>query len=394
MVALEDGVVQPDDSVDAGNGLWPIYGSVMKDHNANKGGYGMITAARSIWFSSNIGVSKIINKNYHDKPAKFVDGLYRIGLNKVMNFEIPGAGKPKIRYPNKTNWSATALPWMSIGYEVNIPPIYTLAFFNAIANEGKMIRPFFLESVKKEGETIAEYETETINSSICSDRVLKEIKKMLEGVVDSGTAKEVRSDFVKIAGKTGTAQISQGALGYTAGGKSHQVTFCGYFPSDNPAYTCICQIRGPRIGYPSGGGMSGVVVKRIAEQTYARALFREPDEIKDSNLVFSPSVKGGLHKELITALSKLNIDYEEGDADDFEWTKVKFNDEDHPELTEVKTVDRLVPNVVGMSAKDAVFLLEKSGLNVRIDGMGAVYKQSIQSGSIINKGTTISLSLK
>lgn len=395
MVALEDGVVQPTDSVETGNGLFNFYGSEMRDHNANKGGYGTITAAKAIWFSSNVGVSKIINKNYHDNPGKFVDGLYRIGLNKVMNLEIPGAGKPKIRYPSKANWSATALPWMSIGYEVNIPPIYTLAFFNAIANNGKMIRPYFLESVQKEGETIAEYGTETINSSICSDRVLKEIQKMLECVVDSGTAQAVHSDFVKIAGKTGTAQISQGALGYTAGGKSHQVTFCGYFPSDKPAYTCICQIRAPRIGYPSGGAMSGVVVKTIAEQTYARALLREPDEIEvDSDMVYAPAIKGGMHNEVITALKKLNIKYSDSEADDSEWTKVKLSKEDNLELTDARTVDRLVPNVIGMSAKDAVYLLEKSGLNVNMNGMGAVYKQSIQSGSIINKGTTISLSLK
>ena len=394
MVALDDGVVSPNDTVDTGNGLYNFYGSQMRDHNANKGGYHKITAAQAIWYSSNVGVSRIIDRHYHKNPEKFVDGLYKIGLNEKMNIEIPGAGRPKIRYPNEKNWYATALPWMSIGYEVNIPPIYTLAFFNAIANDGKMIRPYFVEALKKDGEIYEKFSTETIRSSICKKTTLKAIQEMLQGVVDSGTAKVVHSDYVKIAGKTGTAQISYGAGGYTSGGKQHQVTFCGYFPADDPVYTCICQIRRPRNGYPSGGTMSGAVVRSIAEQAYARMLRIEPeDEPRDTARIYAPKIKGGWAQDVDYVMEKLDLEHEELDNEDAEWVKVERNGETlsmHP----VKTIDNLVPNVVGMCAKDAVYLLEKTGLNVIINGKGTVYKQSVQGGAVAKRGTTVSLYLK
>lgn len=393
MVALEDGAVQPGDTVDTGNGVCNFYGSRMTDHNANKGGYHKITAEQAIWYSSNIGVSRIIDKNYRKHPEKFVDGLYRIGLNEKMNLEIPGAGVPHIRYPNKTNWYSTALPWMSIGYEVNIPPIYTLAFFNAIANNGKMIRPYFVEALKKNGEIHQTFTTETVRSSICSKATLDIIRSMLQGVVDSGTAKVVHSDYVKIAGKTGTAQISYGKAGYTSGGKRHQVTFCGYFPADDPVYTCICQIRQPRNGYPSGGTMSGAVVRSIAEQAYARMLRIEPDEVeKDTTQSYIPKVKGGFRKDLQLALDNLDIEYKQT-TDLNDWVKASSEKEEIL-LESVEMIDNLVPNVIGMCAKDAVYLLEEAGLNVIINGKGTVYKQSIRGGSVLRKGTTISLSLK
>lgn len=394
IVALEDKVVSPNDTIDTGNGIYNFYGSKMTDHNAHRGGYHKITAAQSIWYSSNIGVSRIINQNYKDKPEKYVDGLYKIGLNKAMGIEIPGAGKPKIRYPNKDNWYSTALPWMSIGYEVNIPPIYTLAFFNAIANNGKMIRPYFIESIKKNGEIVNSFDSETINSSICSKETLRLIQEMLVNVVDSGTAKPVKSDFVRIAGKTGTAQISQGAAGYTSGGKRHQITFCGYFPVEKPAYTCICVIREPRRGIVSGGGMPGVVVRSIAEQTYARSLRIDLDELsKDSTIFYLPQAKGGSYDELMITLKKLDIPYAEDENMKEGWVKAK-TEKDKVDVSAYKVTDKLVPNVTGMSAKDAVYLLEQCGLNVNINGKGAVHKQSIAPGSTVKKGATISLSLK
>ncbi len=251
MVALEDGVCQPGDTVDVGNGIYMYKGARMTDHNNHKGGYGRISVEQAIWYSSNIGVAKTILKGYEKNPTKYVEGLYRIGLNEDLRLEIPGAGRAKIRRPDDTvrYWSKTALPWMSFGYETQIPPIYTLAFYNAIANNGKMVRPIFTKEIMHNGKTVQSFSTEVIRESICSERTLNMIKDMLLGVVEKGTGKAVHSDFVRIAGKTGTAQIASGGVYRQAG---HQVAFCGYFPADEPKYSCIVVIRQPRNGYPSG----------------------------------------------------------------------------------------------------------------------------------------------
>ncbi|MEG1544381.1 MAG: penicillin-binding protein 2, partial [Tannerellaceae bacterium] len=235
MVAIEDGVCTPSDTIDVGNGIYMYKGARMTDHNNNKGGYGRITAEQAIWYSSNIGVAKIILKGYANNPTKYVEGLYRIGLNIPLRLEIPGAGRAKIRRPDdSTNyWSKTTLPWMSFGYETQIPPIYTLTFFNAIANGGKMVRPMFTRAIKHNDKVIESFSTEVLRESICSEKTLTIIKQMLVDVVEKGTGKPVHSDIIRIAGKTGTAQIAVGGS-YTASGKSHQVAFCGYFPADAP----------------------------------------------------------------------------------------------------------------------------------------------------------------
>ena len=291
MVALEDGLCNPGDTVDVGNGIYMYKGARMTDHNMNKGGYGRISVEQAIWYSSNIGVAKTILKGYSDNPTKFVEGLYRIGMNADLRLEIPGAGRAKIRRPDDTTryWSKTTLPWMSFGYETQVPPINTLAFFNAIANDGKMVRPMFTKEILHNGKTVQSFSTEVINSSICSDHTLALIKDMLLGVVEKGTGKAVHSDIVRIAGKTGTAQIATGGV-YRASG--HQVSFCGYFPADHPKYSCIVVIRRPRIGYPSGGTMSGGVVRAIAEKIYASHMsFDVRDMERDSMAVMVPRAR-------------------------------------------------------------------------------------------------------
>ncbi|HOJ66199.1 MAG TPA: penicillin-binding protein 2, partial [Paludibacteraceae bacterium] len=270
MAALDDGKVKVTDSIDTGNGIFQFANAFMKDHNYNRGGFHKITIAEAIHASSNIGISRMIVNAYGNNPAAYVDKLYKMKVNEPMNLEIPGTAAPNIRHPldKSKYWSKTTLPWMSIGYETQIPPIYTLAFYNSIANDGKLIRPYFVKALSKNGQILKTFQTEIINEQICKPSVLQTIRETLLGVVEGrlGTAKNVRSKYVRIAGKTGTAQISKGALGYRSGGKSHQVSFCGYFPAEHPLYTCIVVIREPRIGYPSGGKMSGSVFKDIAER--------------------------------------------------------------------------------------------------------------------------------
>lgn len=389
IVALDEGCVHPDDTIDTGNGVYMYAGARMTDHNAHKGGYHRITAAQAIWYSSNIGVAKIILKCFEKRPELYVQRLKEMGLDTPLNLEIPGSGKAKIKDPSSKSWWKTTLPWMSFGYETQIPPIYTLTFFNAIANNGKMIKPYFTRSIQSNGEIIKSFHTEVINPSICSASTLREIRQMLRDVVDKGTGRPVKSDIIPLAGKTGTAQLSQGVAGYKAGGKSHQVSFCGYFPADKPKYSCIVVIRRPRIGYPSGGSMSGVVFKNIAEKVYAANVRLKPDELQtDSSLNKLPVVKGGERKSIRYVMDKLDVDYD--DKANSEWVRM------HTDSMEViceplKVVENLVPSVIGMGAKEAVYLLEKSGLQVRISGRGTVTSQSLQPGTKISKGKIITI---
>ncbi|MCC8200159.1 MAG: transpeptidase family protein [Tannerellaceae bacterium] len=392
MVALEDGICQPDDMVDVGNGIYMYKGARMTDHNMNRGGYGKITAAQSIWYSSNIGVAKIILKGYENNPAKFVEGLYRVGMNAELNLEIPGAGRSKIRMPDDTvlYWSKTTLPWMSFGYETQVPPIYTLTFFNAIANNGKMMRPMFTKEILENGKTVQSFSSEVIKPSICSKKTLDIIKEMLIGVVEEGTGSAVRSDAIHIAGKTGTAQIASGGVYRTSG---HQVSFCGYFPADEPQYSCIVVIRRPRIGYPSGGTMSGVVVKNIAEKVYSNHMAFDIRKLPvDSTAVLQPVPKAGDLEALDKVLSKFHLKTDR-DSVETNWVLAESG-AGTLKLKDIPQQEGLVPRVIGMGAKDAVFLMESAGLQVSLRGMGRVTSQSISPGQRATKGQTVNLVLK
>lgn len=396
MVALEDGVIHPSDSVETGNGIFMYAGNPLRDHNWHRGGYGRISAEQAIWFSSNIGVAKIILKGYEGNPTKYVEGLYKIGWNIPLDLEIPGAGKAKIRKPDDKEryWSKTTLPWMSFGYETQIPPIYTLTFFNAIANNGTMMKPYFVKEIRQDGKVEERRKPEVLRDKICSTRTLEQIQEMLLGVVEGkgGTGGTVRSKHIRIAGKTGTAQISQGAAGYRGGGVSHQVSFCGYFPADKPKYSCIVVIRKPRIGYPSGGTMSGGVFKRVAEEVNARLSRMKTSEIlPDTVRSVIPAVKSGMEKPTTYLLSKLDVSYDQESKGDWVVSEVK---DTKVEVKDRSIIDNLVPNVVGMGAKDAVYLLEKSGLRVNLAGRGAVRSQSILPGAKIVRGQTIGLTLQ
>ncbi|RHJ90858.1 penicillin-binding protein [Parabacteroides bouchesdurhonensis] len=394
MVALEDRVCTPNDTVDVGNGIYMYKGARMTDHNMNKGGYGRISVAQSIWYSSNIGVAKTILKGYSNNPTKFVEGLYRVGMNADLRLEIPGAGRAKIRRPDDSTryWSKTTLPWMSFGYETQIPPIYTLTFFNAIANDGKMMRPMFTKEIMRNGKTVESFSPEVVKSSICSSHTLGLIREMLVDVVEKGTGKAVHSDIIQIAGKTGTAQIASGGVYRTSG---HQVSFCGYFPADQPKYSAIVVIRRPRIGYPSGGTMSGGVVKAIAEKVYASHMsFNIRSMEADSLAVKVPYVKGGDLKAVEDVLDELDI---KSDTDSLEtkWVLASADEKDNiVKLKDVTIREGLVPRVTGMGARDAVYLLENAGLKVSLSGVGRVVSQSIQPGQRVVKGQTILLTLR
>ena len=390
MVALEDKVCSPDEIVDTGNGIYTYmrrngrnYNIV--DHNANRGGYHKISVAEAMWYSSNIGIAKMILRGYEQNPQKFVDGLSRIGVDADLKIEIPGAGRAKIRKPDDPLWSRTTLPWTSFGYEVQVPPIYTLAFFNAIANDGKMIRPVFVREIRQDGKIIQKNTAEVVRVSVCSRETLAIIHDMLVNVVEKGTGTAVHSDVVSIAGKTGTSQIAIGG-----GFDSHNVSFCGYFPAEKPQYTGIVVIRRPRIGYPSGGTMSGGVFKTIAEKVYSHQVKLDIRSIdSDSSKVEIPVVKNGDVKALKFVLDELNIKTQL-DHVTTEYVSGERNlDDNSLEVKGVSIKPGLVPRVIGMGAKDAVYALENCGLQVNLSGKGKVVSQSIAPGERVVKGHTV-----
>ena len=394
MVALEDGKITPDQIVDTGHGVYMMHGRPMRDHNWHRGGYGVIDVTKVLMVSSNIGVSRVIDENYHNQPEKFVEGLYKLGIASPLNLEIPGAAKkPNIRMPNKDNWSKTALAWMSIGYETQVPPINTLTFYNAIANNGVMVKPKFVESIVKDGQIVEEIPTEVLNPAIASPKTIEQIQTILEKVVSIGLGKPAGSKQFHVSGKTGTAQVSQGACGYKSGKMRYLVSFCGYFPSEAPKYSCIVAIQ--KSGLPASGGlMAGSVFSKIAERVYAKHLAQDLLEARDSTSVLIPDVKNGDIAAAHYVLDAIDVQATgfDDDSDKPVWGNVSHNPE-NVILSKKDIADKKVPNVIGMGAKDAVYLLENLGLKVHITGMGKVRSQSIPAGNTIYKGKTIQLRL-
>ena len=396
MVALEDGYITPDQEVDTKNGVYMMHGRPMKDHNWHRGGYGVIDITKVLMVSSNIGVSRVIDENYHNQPEKYVEGLYKLGIATPLNLDIPGAAKkPNIRKPTKANWSRTALAWMSIGYETQVPPMNTLAFYNAIANNGVMVKPKFVKSIVKDGQVIQDIPTEVLNPAIASPKTIEQIQMILEKVVSEGLGKKAGSKQFHVSGKTGTAQVSQGAGGYKTGTMQYLVSFCGYFPSEEPKYSCIVAIQ--KSGLPASGGlMAGSVFSEIAERVYAKHLAQDLKEAKDSTSILTPDVKNGDLAETRYVLDEINTQVTGVDNKRKNkpiWGSVSHQPNQSIRLNPKEMDEKRVPSVIGMGAKDAVFLLESLGLKVHLAGMGKVKSQSIPAGNTLHKGRTIQLRL-
>lgn len=393
MIALEDGVVTPTDSFYVGTGVFPYGKKKVRDHYWQKEqDHGYLTVTEGVEISSNIVIAKTILKGYESNPSKFVQRLHDLGITRRIDWDVPLRGKEGrsiIRFPSdKSNpWSQTTLPWMSFGYETQIPPIYILMFYNGIANGGKMIKPFFTKEFLKDGITMQEFGTEVINPNLCSEKTLNQIKEMLLGVVTKGTGKAVASPYFQIAGKTGTAQIADNG-GY---GNQHYVSFCGYFPANAPKYTCFVGIRKPK-GIPSGGGMPGMVFKNIAEELYARNIKIPIDSCRNDSIPLKlPAVKNGSFRDINTVLSTLNIQFAQV-AGGEKWVKSNTLPQ-RIEIRNISTQKGIVPDVTGMGARDALFLLENAGLKVKLSGRGKVISQSLTAGSKAIRGSYVSLQL-
>ena len=404
LVALDDGVIPNDTSfvIHTGSGVMEMHGRPMKDHNWRRGGYQDINVARALEVSSNIGVSYVIDKFYGSNPTRYVQGLYRVGNHEDLKLPLVGYHPPYIRMPDtKTNdrakyWSKTTLPWMSIGYETQIAPINTVAFYNAIANDGKMMQPRFVKQLMKDGQVVKEYEPVVLKENIAKPATIKMMQTILEHVVSQGLGRKAGSKSFKVAGKTGTAQVADQYGSYHSGTTRYWLSFAGYFPADNPRYTCIVCLK--KSGLPaSGGGMSGVVFHHISEGVMAQSLKRSVDDAHDTTSVIIPDVKGGDMVAAHYVLNQLGVktnntwngSYTEGNPI---WGRAT-NNRNNVVLSQSKTGKGLVPDVIGMGARDAVFLLENIGVKAKVRGRGKVKSQSIYAGTAVRQGMVCELVL-
>jgi len=382
LVALEQGKVEITDSVDM-TGRYEFYDNYLTD-----GGkiYGRNTVKDAFEKSSNV-ISQIIYDNYKTEPQEFIDGLKEIGIHQKLGLSILGEGVPLIKESSDPTFTGITLPWMSIGYELKMTPLQTLALYNAVANEGTLLQPQFVKYIKKGSEIQKEYKPRILNASICSKSTLRDLKVMLEGVVERGTAKNIKARGFSIAGKTGTSKIAQGSKGY---GNKYQASFCGYFPSKDPVYSCIVVVQGPTKNI-FGSVVSGTVFKEIADKVYAQEFQNENIVLKDT-LNRYPYSRSGDKMSFLIASENMRIPVEDLTNESTDWVST-MTGKDAIKIIHKKTQKGLVPNVVGMGLIDATYMLEKYGLFVQPVGSGIVREQSIKAGLRINKGQKIILQL-
>jgi len=390
MAALEDGVIDTSDIVDTGNGTVRFYNKVIRD--TKEGGYGRITVKQVFEKSSNVGMSKIIYEHYKDNPKAFVDDLYSMKLNQKLNLQIKGEGEPLIRYPGDKLWSGLSLPMMSHGYEVRLTPLQILTFYNAVANDGCMMRPRFIKEIRRNGNVIRKFDPEIISKSIASKKTIRKAQKMMEGVVEHGTAMNLKDADYKIAGKTGTAQIARDNTGYRSGSRiNYQASFAGYFPAERPLYSCIVVINSPSNSVFYGNLVAGPVFKEIADKVYSTTFFRDysPDN-EQVNKAKQPEAGNGYRGDIQEIYRKMNVKFEKNGRDT--WVVTKENG-DTVKIVPLKIKEGLVPDVRGMTLRDAFYLLENSGLRVEFSGRGRVRRQEPEHGTGIQNGMVISLEL-
>lgn len=386
MIALlEETRMKPTDSIDTGDGKMEFYDRVMRDHK--HGGFGKLTVQEILEKSSNIGIAKLVTEHFADKPSKFIKYIEKMGLTKPLGFQMVGEGVPYIKNTSDSTWSGVTLPWMSHGYELKMTPLQTLALFNAVANDGRMIQPIIVKSVNKADRKIETFKPRIINNRICSKQTLNRVKSMLEGVVLRGTAKNISNSKYPIAGKTGTAKkVINGK--YT---NKYYTSFVGYFPADNPKYSCIVVIDDPKGFQIYGSDVAAPVFKEIADRIYALEI--DMHEIEHEYVVQTdvfPVIKSGNHDELKYLCNELGIPNHS--AGDEEWVTTRVVNQSILWKDNEVSLQQ-IPDVRGMTLRDAIYILENLGLKVSTKGRGRVAVQSQLPGLKLNKGSRITLTL-
>ncbi|GGZ36142.1 penicillin-binding protein [Echinicola pacifica] len=391
LALLEEGKVNLNDTVDTGDGNYKFYNQTMRD--SKYGGYGKLSVREVFEKSSNVGVSKLVDEHFGVDPSKYLAYIEQAGLDKPFGFQLKGEGVPYFKSPtDKKNWYGTTLPWMSIGYEVKLTPMHTLALYNAVANGGRMVKPMIVERIQRGNSKEEEYDTEVIRKSIASDDTIEKLQGLLQGVVERGTARNISGGAYKIAGKTGTAQKLVNGR-YT---KRYYTSFAGYFPADNPKYSMIIVIDSPKGFNVYGGDVSAPVFKEIADKIYAQDLNLnkplpqpKPKRDKSGTLVF-PYIQAGNVEELQMICNKFGLSNHY--AGEEEWVKSAVVNRSiawQPNKVEAP----VVPDVAGLTLRDALYILENKGLSVNYTGKGRVKYQSLRAGTNVPKGGRIMIEL-
>jgi len=387
MIALfEESDIKLSDSVQTGDGRLEFFDKVTRDHKP--GGFGTLSVQQVFEKSSNVGVAKLVTQHFGNNPEKFIGYLKKMKLHQPLNFQMIGEGRPYIKNPSDSTWSGVTLPWMSYGYELKMTPLQTLTLFNAVANDGRMVKPMIVRSITQADRMIEEFETEIINEKICSKETLRDLKIMMEGVVENGTAANINHSMYKIAGKTGTAKNVKNGR-YV---KEYYTSFAGYFPAEAPRYSCIVVIDNPK-GYKIyGSDVSAPVFKEIADKIYSLELDMHEIQRKDNSYLTGvfPYIKAGKKEELSMICHELGISNHS--KSESEWVKTDvINDAVY--WIENKVKYAVVPDVRGMTLRDAIYVLENLGLDVKVNGRGRVSTQSMMPGGKIVKGSTIKLQM-
>lgn len=367
-----------------------FYKRTMRDSHRVTDEKGYSTIRNAFEQSSNIAFATLVENAFVDNPQKYIDLIYKTKINEPLNLDIKGEAKPDIKTTKDKRWSKLSLPWMSIGYEVMMTPIQILTFYNAIANDGVMVKPQFVKEIRYGNEVKQVFDTIVINERIASENTISTLQTLLKGVVQNGTAKSMSKLGFSVAGKTGTAQISQGSAGYNK--KNYTATFVGYFPADNPKYSCIIVVSNPRGKKYYGSSVSGPVFKEVAEKIYATRLGVLDEKgvyQADCNSFLTPSMV--YFDDFLDYCNMENISFVDN-VENNQWVSVNQND-DVVYVNSVKLEENIVPDMKGMNVTDAVYVLESMGWKVKFDGYGKVKSQSVKAGTELRKGSVINLVL-
>ena len=389
IAGLEDGKFEVTDSIDLQRGRTEYYDRVMIDshHNLTK-----VTIQKAFVISSNVGISKIVNDNYRKDPSSFTDRIYKMGLSTALDLELPYPNGLRMPIPNERGWSGVTLPWMSTGYEMSLTPLHMLTFYNAIANRGKMMKPIFTTSIMTEDRELVKKHAEVISPSICSQSTIDKVIPLLVGVIQQGTAKNIRSDRYQIAGKTGTTVLNYADRKENEK-KMYQASFIGFFPADNPKYSAVVVINNPKNGQVYGGKVAAPIFKELADKVFALDMSIHHPIIRPEFARNMPEVKQGEAYKTSFVLKSLGISNNQKGGD---YVIAKTSEKAIKLLAsqvENDLQNNRMPDLGGMNLQDVLYLLERHGVEVKVSGSGGVIKQSIKIGEQLRKGSVIKLEL-
>lgn len=383
MALLEDGYVNPNDSIYVNKGKVEFEGETMEDSSPH--GFEYLSLQKAFEISSNVGIAQLVNKNYKRKGGakRFINRLKQFRLHQPTGIEIKGEGDPFIKEAFGEKWSGLTLPWMSIGYELELTPLQLLTFYNAVANDGRMMKPYLVTEIQDYGKNIEKFQPVVLNRAIASAGTVNKAQQMLKGVVENGTAKGIKTTAYTMAGKTGTT-VTRYQANINGKKKEYQASFVGYFPADDPIYSCIVVVNTPSNGKIYGSQVAAPVFREIADKCYIKSIdqhkaINEKDK-PEPIAAKLPGARVGFKEDMKSVLDYLGLPGKVNTRED--WTyiaPVKDTLDMRPRLVD----NRTVPDVRGMGLRDAIYLLENNGLRVQTAGIGRVTKQSIKPGTKI-----------